>query len=446
MGCASCGTKSGGGCSPTGCKNNGVCGTSGCNSLNVIDWFSDIDMPLGHETFGIVEVRFGGGRKEYYNNPQKIDLYIGDYVCVESSIGFDIGTISATGEIVRLQVKKKNIQRPANEMPAILRIANENEIERYNVAKSLENATLERARTICLDMRLQMKLSDIDIQGDGRKVIFFYTAEDRVDFRELIRKYADEFKMKIEMRHVSYREEASRLGGIGVCGRTLCCSTWLTDYKVVSTYSIKMQNLSLNMDKLNGQCGRLKCCLNYELDTYVEAVNEFPKHKFTRIETIDGTATSRKTDILKREMWFSYENSQQWVPLHLSKVNEFLELNSRGEKAPSLTDMRTDLDAQRNQAKLEQIESVDMLDVNDMLADDIEFDKPIQRKNNNNNKKRPGNRPFKTNNSGNKEGGENQQNKNKPRTEGEGNNRNRPRPNNRNRNNSNRNNNKGSNE
>ncbi|MDG1098920.1 MAG: regulatory iron-sulfur-containing complex subunit RicT, partial [Bacteroidia bacterium] len=213
-----------------------------------------------------------------------------------------------------------------------------------------------------------------------RKVIFFYTAEERVDFRELIRKFATEFKVKIEMRHVSYREEASRLGGVGVCGRTLCCSTWLTDYKLVNNYSIRIQNLSLNMEKLNGQCGRLKCCLNFELDTYLEAVSEFPKHKITRIETVDGVASSKKTDILKREMWFAYDKSQSWVPLPLERVNEMLAMNKDGEKAPSLLTIREQLDNERSEAKLEELDFMDMLDVDDMLKDDIEFDKPRQGK------------------------------------------------------------------
>lgn len=380
MGCSSCGTKEGGGCSPAGCKSNGTCGTSGCNSLNTLDWFSDIDMPTGYETYGIVEVRFGGGRKEYYHNPNKLDLFIGDYVCVDSSVGFDIGSISATGEIVRLQVKKKNLTRPGVELGNIIRVSSQPEMDKYWECKDKENATLERARTICLEMGLKMKLSDIDLQGDGRKVIFFYTAEERVDFRELIRKFANEFRVKIEMRHVSYREEASRLGGVGVCGRTLCCSTWLTDYKLVNNYSIRIQNLSLNMEKLNGQCGRLKCCLNFELDTYLEAVSEFPKHKITRIETVDGVASSKKTDILKREMWFAYDKSQSWVPLPLERVNEMLAMNKDGEKAPSLLTIREQLDNERSEAKLEELDYMDMLDVDDMLKDDIEFDKPRQEK------------------------------------------------------------------
>lgn len=442
MGCSSCGTKDGGGCSPAGCKSNGTCNTGGCNSLNTKDWFRDIDMPSGYQTYGIVEIRFGGGRKEYYHNPNELDLYIGDYLCVDSSVGFDIGTVSATGEIVRLQVKKKNLMRPGVELGSIIRKASEPEMDKYWECKEREKATLERARTLCLQLGLKMKLSDIDLQGDGRKVTFFYTAKDRVDFRELIRKFADEFKLKIEMKHVSYREEASRLGGIGVCGRTLCCSTWLTDYKLISNYAIRIQNLSLNMEKLNGQCGRLKCCLNFELDTYLEAVSEFPKHKITRIDTEDGVASSKKTDILKREMWFAYDKSQSWVPMPLEKVNEMLALNKEGKKAPSLLTLREELDSQRAEAKLDEMEVSDMLDIEDMLKDDIEFDKPLEKKPNNRNKNnnRKKNSRYKGNKGESRDGApkaegdrkprEGVDNTNKPREEGANNRpKRKPRPN-----------------
>lgn len=339
MSCSSCGTKSGGSCSPAGCKSNGTCGTSGCNALNVYDWFKDMDLPEGHTPFNIVEVRFKGSRKEFFRNSNNIDLFTGDQIVVESSVGFDIGTVSATGEIVRLQLKKYRVREDSNEMLKVLRISNEKELEKLASCKEREDDTLEKARTISFELNLAMKISDIEIQGDGRKVIFFYTAESRVDFRELIKRYADEFKMKIEMRHISYREEASRLGGIGDCGRELCCSTWLTDYKQVNTGAARVQNLSINMEKLAGQCGRLKCCLNYELDTYLEAVDEFPKAKIVKLDTVSGTAFARKTDILKRLIWFSYDDSQTWVPLPVKKVNECMEENKNGVKLAILTDL-----------------------------------------------------------------------------------------------------------
>ena len=338
MACSSCGTKSGG-CSPAGCKSNGTCGTSGCNALNVYDWFKDMDLPDGYKPFDIVEVRFKGSRKEFFRNTHNLDLYTGDYVVCESSLGYDIGTVSATGEIVRLQLKKYRVREDSEDLLPILRVANEKDMEKYELAKAKENATLEKARTISFELNLAMKISDIEFQGDGRKVIFFYTAEARVDFRELIKRYAEEFKVKIEMRHISYREEASRLGGIGVCGRELCCSTWLTDYKQVNTGAARSQNLSINMEKLAGQCGRLKCCLNYELDMYLEATEAFPKAKIVKIDTVTGTAFARKTDILKQLMWFSYDDSQTWIPLPVEKVNECIESNKNGVQVPTLTDL-----------------------------------------------------------------------------------------------------------
>ena len=298
-----------------------------------------MDLPTGYKPFNVVEIRFKGSRKEFFRNTNNLELYTGDYVCVESSIGFDIGTVSATGEIVRLQLKKYRVREDSEEMRGIQRVASEKDLERRTEAKSKEDQTLERARTIAFSLNLQMKISDIEIQGDGRKAIFFYTAESRVDFRELIKRYADEFKVKIEMRHISYREEASRLGGTGVCGRELCCSTWLTDYKQVNTGAARVQNLSINMEKLAGQCGRLKCCLNYELDQYVEAIDAFPKDKVVKLDTVMGMAYARKTDILKKLMWFSYDDNQTWVALPVATVNEVMEDNRNGKQAAALQDL-----------------------------------------------------------------------------------------------------------
>jgi len=360
MACTSCGTKSGG--APGGCKSNGTCGTSGCNALNVYDWFKDMDLPTGYKPFNVVEVRFKGSRKEFYRNTNQLELYTGDYVCVDSSIGFDIGTVSATGEIVRLQLKKYRVREDSEEMRSIQRVASEKDLERRTEAKSKEDQTLERARTIAFSLNLQMKISDIEIQGDGRKAIFFYTAESRVDFRELIKRYADEFKVKIEMRHISYREEASRLGGTGVCGRELCCSTWLTDYKQVNTGAARVQNLSINMEKLAGQCGRLKCCLNYELDQYVEAIDAFPKAKVVKLDTVAGIAYARKTDILKKLMWFSYDDNQTWVALPVATVNEVMEDNRNGKQSPALQDLAP------ASAILEKVSAADASQSNDFIG------------------------------------------------------------------------------
>ena len=385
MGCSSCGTKSGGSCSPKGCKSNGTCGTDGCNALNVFDWFKDMDLPDGQRPFDIVEVRFKGSRKEFFRNSQLIDLFTGDYVVVESSVGFDVGTVSATGEIVRLQLKKYRVREDNEEMRVVQRVALERDMERYHEAKAKEDALLERARTIAFGLKLSMKISDIELQGDGRKVIFFYTSEARVDFRELIKKYAEEFRVKIEMRHISYREEASRLGGIGDCGRELCCSSWLTDYKQVNTGVARTQNLSINMEKLAGQCGRLKCCLNYELDTYLEAIESFPKAKIVKIDTVTGMAYARKTDILKRLMWFAYDETPNWIPLHVDTVNELMEKNRSGEQAPPLSDM-----AAAN-AVLEKVideENNDFIDNSELMKDDAFKDLDRNRGINKNNKDR----------------------------------------------------------
>lgn len=423
MACSSCGTKSGGSCSPAGCKGNGTCGTDGCNALNVYDWFNDMDLPEGQKPFNIVEVRFKGSRKEFFRNYQHLDLFVGDHVVVDSSIGYDIGTVSATGEIVRLQLKKYRVREDDDEMRQIQRVANERDLEKYEEANSLEDDMLEKARTIAFGLNLKMKISDIELQSDGRKVIFFYTAESRVDFRELIKKYAEAFRVKIEMRHISYREEASRLGGTGVCGRELCCSTWLTDYKQVNTGAARAQNLSINMEKLSGQCGRLKCCLNYELDTYLEATAAFPKAKVVKLDTVSGMAYSKKTDILKRLMWFSYEDNSDWIPLEVDKVNELIEKNKSGEQVGALADMAP---ANILLAKVvEQEGENDFVDSADLLKDD-EFKhlgKNKKRKGSSNQKGRRNNNKRRDRNDGPRTEGQkktqNKEFKDKPKKEGD---------------------------
>lgn len=316
----------------TGCS---TCGTSGCNKLNVFDWLGNMTYPSNEPKFNIIEVRFKGSRKHFYRNETGTDLIVGDMVVVETgSTGHDVGSVSLTGELVKLHLKKYFMKEDDENIRKIFRKANERDLQRYEEAKAKEAKTLQRAREIALHMGLKMKLSDIEFQGDGNKAIFFYTAEERVDFRELIKKYAEEFKIRIEMRQISYRNEASRLGAIGSCGRELCCSTWLTDFKMVATAAARYQNLSLNPLKLSGQCGRLKCCLNFELDTYVEALSEFPNnHENLKIESENGIAKWLKTDILKRMMWFAYEKDMStWIPLQLDTVKEIIEFNKQGVK------------------------------------------------------------------------------------------------------------------
>jgi len=341
MGCGSC--SSGGGCGsssklgtvPAGCNNNGTCMTSGCNKLDIYDWLVDMDLPSNYKPFDIVEVRFKGSRKEFYVNSDNLYLEMGEMVAVEPNTGgYDIGHVASTGELVRLQLKKNNV-KPEDVVKKVYRKVNENDIAKYNLAKDLEWETMHRARNLALELGLSMKISDVDYQGDKTKATFYYTAEGRVDFRELIKRMAEAFRIRIEMRQIGMRQEASRLGGIGSCGRELCCSTWLTDFKTVSTAAARYQNLSLNTLKLAGQCGKLKCCLNYELDSYMDALKDIPNN-VDRIETVAGVAYLQKTDIFKKTMWFSYPHAESWIPLPVDRVKEIAEINAQGKKAPEL--------------------------------------------------------------------------------------------------------------
>ncbi|MCW8311017.1 hypothetical protein K7A41_07260 [Sphingobacterium sp. InxBP1] len=341
MGCGSC--SSGGGCGsttangvPAGCQNNGSCMTSGCNKLDVYDWLSDMDMPSNYKPFNIVEVRFKGSRKDFFINTDNLYLEMGEMVVVEPSTGgYDVGHVSLTGELVRLQLKKNNVT-PESVTKKIYRKPNEVDVEKYNAAKDLEWETMHRARKLALDLGLSMKISDVDYQGDKTKATFYYTAEGRVDFRELIKKMAEAFRIRIEMRQIGMRQEASRLGGIGSCGRELCCSTWLTDFKTVSTSAARYQNLSLNTLKLAGQCGKLKCCLNYELDSYMDALKDIPNN-IDRIETQKGVAYLQKTDIFKKMMWFSFPGAENWIAMTVQQVKELVEMNKQGIKPEAIS-------------------------------------------------------------------------------------------------------------
>ena len=280
MGCSSCSNNSSG--LPNGCKNNGACGVSGCNKLDVFDWLAGMQLPDNQKPYDVVEMRFKN-RKAFYRNAEGLELQIGDVVAVEASPGHDIGVVSLTGELVKMQMQRKGVKDNL-EIKKIYRKARQEDIEKWQAARGLEKETLTRAREIVGEVGLDMKLSDIEFQGDKTKATFYYTADDRVDFRELIRRFAEAFKIRIEMRQIGMRQEAGRLGGIGSCGRELCCSTWLSDFRSVSTSAARYQQLSLNPQKLAGQCGKLKCCLNYELDQYIEATKEFPTGN-TRLET-----------------------------------------------------------------------------------------------------------------------------------------------------------------
>lgn len=331
-GCSSCSSTSTNGI-VAGCKNNGTCGTEGCNKLNVFDWLSDMDEPQ-EEKFNIIEIRFKNGRKDFFRNSDKLKLYTGDPVVVDVPSGHHIGYVSLQGELVRLQMKKKKVEDD-EEIKEIYRVATQKDLDRFEEVKNRELPTLYRTRQIIQELKLEMKLTDIEYQADGTKATFYYSADDRVDFRELIKILASEFKIRVEMRQISLRQEAGRLGGIGSCGRELCCSTWLTEFKSVSTTAARYQNLSLNPSKLSGQCGRLKCCLNYELDTYMDALEDIPVVE-EPVHTEKGPAALQKTDIFKKIMWFGYENENSWIPVSADRVKEILALNQEGKKPATL--------------------------------------------------------------------------------------------------------------
>ncbi|MEQ8423502.1 MAG: regulatory iron-sulfur-containing complex subunit RicT [Cyclobacteriaceae bacterium] len=330
MGCA-CGTGKDG--KVGGCNNNGACQTGGCNKMNVFDWLSNMEMQSS-DRFNVVEVRFKVGQKDYFRNIDGYDLITGDPVIVEVPNGHHLGHVSMQGELVRLQMQKKKIADDKS-VKKIYRRAHQKDLDKYEEVKKRELPTLYRTREIIRQLKLNMKLSDIEYQADNTKATFFYSAEDRVDFRELIKILASEFKIRVEMRQISLRQEAGRLGGIGVCGRELCCSTWLSDFKNVATSAARYQNLSLNPSKLSGQCGRLKCCLNYELETYIDALQGIPKIE-EPLKTEMGEAFLQKTDIFRRIMWFGYNRESTWFPINVDRVNEILKMNKDGNKPASL--------------------------------------------------------------------------------------------------------------
>lgn len=303
--------------------------------MNVFDWLSNMDLPV-LDKFPYVEVRFKGGRKEFFKNSESLNLTTGDAVIVDVPNGHHLGYVSLQGELVRLQMQKNKIKN-YEEIRKIYRIAHLKDIGKYEEVCKRESPTLYRTRQIIQDLKLSMKLSDVEYQADNSKATFYYSADERVDFRELIKVLASEFKIRVEMRQISLRQEAGRLGGIGSCGRELCCSTWLSNFKSVSTSAARYQNLSLNPSKLSGQCGRLKCCLNYELETYMEALEEIPTlDKPLQIEK--GHAKLQKTDIFRKIMWFGYDDENAWHPVSVERVKHIISLNKKGKKPASLVE------------------------------------------------------------------------------------------------------------
>ncbi len=348
----SCGSKS-----ETGCNKVDTCGNS--YKLNVFDWLANIKSPLNECDY--VEVRFKNERKNFYHNINKLPLHIGSIVTVESSSGYDVGVVSLTGELVRIQMKKKNFGE--EQTSKIIRIATQKDVEIWQNSRKKEEEEKKEARKIALNLNLEMKISDIEYQGDGSKITFYYTAEGRVDFRQLIKEYAAVFRAKVDMKQIGYRQEAAKLGGIGSCGRELCCSTWLTDFRSVNTNAARYQQLSINPLKLAGQCGKLKCCLNFELDSYMDALSHFPSSS-TVLDTEKGKAFCIKIDVFKKRMWFAYvDNSILWYDLDIQEVKEMISMNKKGNKIPPLEEHKSqELSAPTKEIDLIQENNIDRFD------------------------------------------------------------------------------------
>lgn len=384
MGCSTCTTDSSG--LPNGCQNNGTCGADGCNKLTVFDWLSNMALPDGEKPFDCVEVRFKNSRKSFFRNEDRLPLAIGDMVATQAESGHDIGMVTLTGSLVKVQMKKKKVNFLDPELPKIYRKANQKDIEVWENCRNKEPEIQKRSREIAISLNLEMKLSDVEFQGDGSKATFYYTAEDRVDFRQLIKDMAKAFGIRIEMRQIGYRQEAQRLGGIGSCGRELCCSTWLTDFRSVGTASARYQQLSLNPQKLAGQCGKLKCCLNYELDVYVDALKDFPKTD-VKLQTEKGIAYCQKVDIFKGNLWFTYKDDPiNWHMLTKEQVNEIVKKNRNNEKIASIELYASD-NIGESQMKIEDVVVEDSL---------TRFDTPI-KKNKKRRKKKKGRNYGKSN-------------------------------------------------
>ena len=360
----SCATKS-----ATGCENVNTCGNS--YKLSVFDWLSTIQAPKQNKC-NFVEVRFKNDRKSYYNNANNLPLHIGSVVTVESNPGHDIGVVSLTGELVKIQMKKKHFSEDA--ALKIYRVATQKDVEIWQDARKKEDQTKIQARKIAKNLGLEMKITDVEYQGDGSKATFYYTAEGRVDFRQLIKEYASSFKTKIDMKQIGYRQESAKVGGIGSCGRELCCSTWLTDFRSVNTNAARYQQLSINPLKLAGQCGKLKCCLNFELDSYVDALSDFPSSN-TILETEKGRAFCIKIDVFKKKMWFAYvDNSMAWYDLDVAEVKKMMKINSKGQKSIPLEELKTFTGA-------DKVETVDLIQENNL--DRFEKKKPNKQRNKN---------------------------------------------------------------
>ena len=330
MGCGSCGTAKDG--APGGCQSHGHCSSGGCNKMNVHNWLANLPFSDPESSCRIVEVSFNNGsRKDYFKNTSLHYYEKGEMIALEGVNGFDVGMVNLTGELVKLQLKKHKIDENSPDIKKILRRATDIDLAKMKENKAREAQVLIRSRAMARQLKLELKMAEVEVQADGRKATFFYIADDRVDFRELIKLYAGEFKVKVEMRQIGARQEAGKVGGIGSCGRELCCSTWLTDFKSVNTNAARYQNLSINQTKLSGQCGRLKCCLNYELDTYMDALQFFPTDA-DMLETAKGRAFLVKKDIFRNLMWYTMADSNKQYPLALDMVKKIKAQNREGIK------------------------------------------------------------------------------------------------------------------
>ena len=371
MGCGSC---SSGGCSTkSGSDGKSSCsGCSGgaCNVLSSSDWLGDVLDWAGDPYRDLVEMRFKAGRKEFFLNKTGNRLYTGDAVMLETGSGYHLGFVSLQGEMARLQLRKKAPKTNLDELKGIIRIATDKDFTRYEEARNRELPALYKAREIVHSLKLPMKVSDVEFQADGSKASFFYSADERIDFRELIKLLGSEFRIRVDMRQISLRQEAGRIGGIGTCGRELCCSTWLTDFKGVATSAARYQNLSLNPTKLSGQCGRLKCCLNYELETYLHELKDIPKVE-RDLQTQKGYARLQKTDIFRKLMWFAYGgDDSNWYQVDIERVNHILEQNKKGQKPAALTE----------EEEISQIEAETEVKNEDLIALDKKFSKNKNKK------------------------------------------------------------------
>ncbi|MEO7960015.1 MAG: regulatory iron-sulfur-containing complex subunit RicT [Ginsengibacter sp.] len=417
MSCTSCSTGK-----PGGCQSNGGCSTGGCNRMNVHDWLSNLPISDPQSDCRVVEISFNqGSRKDFYRNSTLSFFEKGDIVAVEGVSGFDVGTVSITGELVRLQLKKHGLKEDNSEFKKILRIATDSDIVKWKETKARERAVLVRSRAVARQLNVDLKMAEVEIQADSRKATFFYIADERVDFRELIKVYASEFKVKVEMRQIGARQEAGKVGGIGSCGRELCCSTWLTDFKSVNTNAARYQNLSINQTKLSGQCGRLKCCLNYELDTYLDALQHFPEGADV-LEVTKGRAFLIKKDIFRNLMWYTMPDSTKHYPVSIEGVKKVLSQNSNGIKPDSLETVEV-ISGKFKEVEPEFVDVVGHISIKSL-------DKNTRKRRNENNRKnarppakQPQNRPPQQNKPN---APQPQANNRAPRSPRPGNNRNRP--------------------